>query len=218
MLAAALVVAVVAAAGIGFATAYTGTTTNSENTVDVTYVTLSQGGTAKYNGVSFIDDNYFNTTTTWDTATSKEMVRYEVTGDDDDIVEVATGVDAYLISNGLLLLTVKDTENFANYNMTVTTTANLGAGNNKVSYYIGLAIPGETETTYNWSTAAGQFVEGESSYTTWTIEDVAGTQAGTEYTVVVAACGHVDAPYDDTANLRPQKLEHVPFTFLVSSE
>ena len=62
MLAAALVVAVVAFAGVGYAavTQYKATTTNDANSASTTYITLTQGGSAKYDDASFLDKLYFN--------------------------------------------------------------------------------------------------------------------------------------------------------------
>lgn len=62
MLVAALVVAVVAAAGIGYATTYTAKTTNSDNTLGSTYLTIEQGATGKYTE-NFLTKIYFDTET-----------------------------------------------------------------------------------------------------------------------------------------------------------
>ena len=62
MLAAALVVAVVAAAGIGYAVNYTATTSNDKNSIDSTYMTIKQGGDAAYSknffvGITYLTEN-----------------------------------------------------------------------------------------------------------------------------------------------------------------
>ena len=191
MLAAALVVAVVAFAAVGYATTvYKAETQNGNNELDVTYVTLSQGGTAAYAKGSFIQDAYFNTVSEWDQETSKEVITYTVTGDDTpntgNKVTISIGEtseEAYIISNGNLTLSVKDTEG-EDYTLKISTTEDMSAGNLKISYYFGLL---KSDGTYIWCNAAGSSVEGK---TTWTIDSVpAGQDTAIPYTVVVAACG-----------------------------
>ncbi|MBO6084541.1 MAG: hypothetical protein J6O90_05630, partial [Candidatus Methanomethylophilaceae archaeon] len=70
MLAAALVVAVVAAAGIGYAaTSFTATTTNSGNGLDSTYIVMSQTTATTAYGENMLKDVYFNTVNTAANAT-----------------------------------------------------------------------------------------------------------------------------------------------------
>ena len=65
MLAAALVVAVVAAAGIGYAAVsqYTATTENSNNTIGSTYIVISQENGPVYATATLFDKVYFDTST-----------------------------------------------------------------------------------------------------------------------------------------------------------
>jgi hypothetical protein len=64
MLAAVLAVTVVAMAGVGYAVTYKATTTNDNNSMDSTYVVLSQSGAAKYSE-DFLANLYFDTNTVW---------------------------------------------------------------------------------------------------------------------------------------------------------
>lgn len=82
MLVAALVVAVVALAGIGYATspAYKATTTNNDNTLDSTYLVLKQSDNGS--GGAYFDlfeAIYYNTMTTKAAATTEEPNPVEVT-------------------------------------------------------------------------------------------------------------------------------------------
>jgi len=63
MLAAALVVAVVAFAAVGYAaaTSYKATTENTENNADVAYITVTQGGDGDYATESWLTKVYFDT-------------------------------------------------------------------------------------------------------------------------------------------------------------
>lgn len=64
MLAAVLAVTVIAMAGVGYAVTYKATTTNDNNSMDSTYVVLSQSDAAKYSE-DFLANLYFDTNTVW---------------------------------------------------------------------------------------------------------------------------------------------------------
>ena len=76
MLVAALVVAVVALAGIGYATSpeYKATTTNNDNTLDSTYIVLKQGEDGKY--FDLFEAIYYNTVTTKASTDASEVTTY----------------------------------------------------------------------------------------------------------------------------------------------
>ena len=194
MLAVALVVAVVAAAGIGYAVNYTGSTSNENNAVDVMYVTLSQTGDARYNlAASFIGKEYCNTVTDIDGTT------YIATGITSVQIWNQSPVTAYVISNDDLTLVLADSETAANtYSLKITTSEDLGAGVNKISYYFGI---GSTAATATWS-EVGSYAN---SVTTWTISDVAEGS----YTVYVAAAG--------TSSTAPTEFKDVTFDFEASA-
>ena len=64
MLAAALVVAVVAVAGIGYAATFTAQTTNTDNGLDSTYIVMSQTSASTAYGENMLKDVYFSTVNT----------------------------------------------------------------------------------------------------------------------------------------------------------
>lgn len=68
MIGAALAVAIIALAGAGYAavTQYTATTTNSNNSMGATYMTMTQDGTGEYTNSSFLTDLYFDSVTVSD--------------------------------------------------------------------------------------------------------------------------------------------------------
>jgi hypothetical protein len=128
MLAAVLAVTIIAMAGVGYAAVtYKATTTNDNNSMDSTYIVLSQGQAAKYSE-NFLADLYFDTDTKWEAG--------EAAGEGQDVstyTPVFTGVynegaqtytaktgaqgevlNAALISNALTL-TVKQTNNKDQY-------------------------------------------------------------------------------------------------------
>ena len=76
MLAAALVVAVVAAAGIGYATspAFKATTSNGENVLQSTYIVMKQDGNGAY--FDLFSAIYFDTVTSKASATAAEVTTY----------------------------------------------------------------------------------------------------------------------------------------------
>ncbi|MBQ3735527.1 MAG: hypothetical protein II855_01200 [Candidatus Methanomethylophilaceae archaeon] len=208
MLVAALAVAVVALAGIGYATvAYTATTTNGNNTIDVTYVQLSQDGDAKYAKVSFIGKEYFNTVSAWtgDYNTGSEQITYTVTGET-PAVSPATNVSAYIISKSGddgLKLKITDTDG-ALYKIDIT--ANAAMGGSGIHYYFGLQ---KGSDAIIWSADEGQ-VSG--STTTWTINTVPAADVsagGITYQVIVAAYGSTTTP--------PTDPSAISFEFVASS-
>ena len=213
MLVAALVVAVVAAAGIGYATAtvYKAETTNANNSIDVTYIRLSQDGDAAYTAAtSFIDGNYFNTVTT---SNADNGTTYTVTGD--VTVTVAQSTNAFVISNGDLILKLESTETTAqsqtpaDYVLRIKTSTNLGTASG-VSYYFGLDPDTSNSTGDNiiWCTAAGNY---DSGFTTWEISSVPSGAVGSAlpYTVVVAASG--------STTTAPTPVSNISFIFEAST-
>lgn len=68
MIGAALAVAIIALAGAGYAavTQYTATTTNTNNYMDTTYMTVTQSGTGMYTTSTFLTDLYFDSVTNYD--------------------------------------------------------------------------------------------------------------------------------------------------------
>ena len=186
MLAAVLVVAVVALAGVGYAVNYTGSTSNEKNTVDVMYVKLSQTGDAAYDAnVSFIGKEYYNT------VTDASGTEFTATGITEVTVDADNDIKAFVISKENLTLVLADSESTANkYTLTITTSENLGVGEGKISYYFGI---GAAANTAVWSDA-GAFAN---SVTTWTIDDV---DEGS-YKVYVAANGSTSSPPADLSNL-----------------
>ena len=61
MLAAGLVVAIVALAGVGYALSYTAITTNTNNTMKPVFIEMTQSGADQYDADAFLEDLYFNT-------------------------------------------------------------------------------------------------------------------------------------------------------------
>lgn len=179
MLGAALVVAIVAFAAVGYATVYKGTTENSGNSIGVTWVKLSQGDAAKYNGESFLGDIIFDTQNTGVDATTYTLAENwtaQYTG-----VTGAPSETAKKLDKGNLTLTLADTES-ASYTLKISTTDVWPTGFTGLTLYFGIATDLEDSSTFKWASAG--------STSEWTIT---GVTAET-YHVVVGVSGTATNP------------------------
>lgn len=93
MLAAALVVAVIAAAGIGYATQYTATTTNSQNVMDSTYMTLKQDDQAGYTQNFFTGIVYNTVNVSASVNKYTPVFGYRIDADTSKVVSTAGGTE-----------------------------------------------------------------------------------------------------------------------------
>lgn len=126
MLAAALVVAVVAAAGIGYAavTSYKATTENTNNALDSTYLTVTQSGGegAGAYTYNFLKNLYFDSENTAENVTKYTPVYDCVVGEEGGTVsEETTGANMAKISKDLSLKIVPTNSDAENVSITVTT-------------------------------------------------------------------------------------------------
>ena len=188
MIAAALVVAVVALAGIGYATTYKATTTNTDNSIASTYITLSQDGYGSYAG-NFFDKVYFDTMTVKASGDSEATTTYtpvythvKNTGANDTYTPVTgTTVGDYALISLPLTITIaktNSTQTLATMKVTVTHFAKLSG----LDYTM---ILGSIDDTTKVITATKTAVYGgESGNTTdWTFENVSISDNSTSYKV-----------------------------------
>lgn len=107
MLAAVLAVTIIAMAGVGYAASYTAKTTNTDNYMDSTYVTLTQSSgatpTAAYSG-NFLTDLLFDTINETNDQTIKYVPVYTGNLSDDNVYDsTAESKNVALISKDLTL-------------------------------------------------------------------------------------------------------------------
>ena len=124
MLAAALVVAVVALAGVGYATtAYTAKTTNGNNTAQATYLIIEQvggEGTAAYNG-DWLTKVFFDTENTG-SGTNTFTLKKEYVNDNGSISKTASDPTMALISIPLKISVTKHNSGDTTLDLSIKTT------------------------------------------------------------------------------------------------
>ena len=193
MLAAALVVAVVALAGVGYAAVsnYNATTTNTNNSLDSTYLTATQGGEGAYT-VNFLTNMYFDSENTALNVTKYTPV-YDTNVNLSAKTITTTDCNAAKISKDLSLTIVPTNSNAQNVDITVTTT-NFSA----VSTFDYILV-------LTKSSAPGTIVAGAvNTGNGWVIEDVpldqsSGSAASTTYVVNLYINGSVTTSTGDNA-------------------
>jgi len=181
MLAAALVVAVVAAAAIGYATAYTATTENDNNSLKSTYLTISQGGDGAYTD-NFFTKLFYNTETTatktndvWvDTVTYKPVLDYD--GD-----YTKSGEKTLALVSNVLILTVTPMNNDQETAQLVVTATEF-TPNTDLTYTMIVATGYNEQTGAFTGATAGTF---SPTAKTWTFTSV-GINKTTDKTLYVA--------------------------------
>jgi hypothetical protein len=173
MLAAALVVAVVAAAGIGFATTYTATTTNTENNAQSAYLLIEQTGTgegtAAYDG-NWLTKVYFNTTNNAANDNDYELITEWGIDSNNTISKSATTKNLALISKNLDIEVTKVNSTDSQLDVVVTT-ENLTPIDDAVSYMMALGEYEVDPTTSAVTISNAVLVPGNTDSngkTTWT--------------------------------------------------
>ena len=210
MLAAALVVAVVALAGIGYAaTSYTAKTTNTDNGLNSVYLTATQGGSGDYTN-NFFTGVYFNSENTKSTTDSTSVTVYKpvcdwkvVTSGDDKIYQPigtnATDGTLAKVSNVLKLRI--DSNNNAAETATVAVKATTGftpvAG---LTYTIILATPGTEAGTFKLVGTPAALTTGDTwSFSSVPIAKIDDTSQYVEYSVIMFISGTTTGAMDSHA-------------------
>ena len=188
MLAAALVVAVVAAAGIGYAAVsnYTATTSNTNNTLDSTYITVNQGGTGTYDSNTFFKGLYFDTVNVSDGEFNYYPVcDYTISADDvpaakTDMTDRHTGYAK--VSEDLQLTVVKANSKVESLSLTIEAT--------NFTPVTGLSY---TMVIFDNATTPNYVAKTITTGNTWTFNDTLSIDAGLNASAVYTVALYISA-------------------------